>query len=140
MADYRLLAAILLSIFIVQFVKVAIFMIKYKKRFHVNDIFVTGGMPSSHSALVCSLATGIYFMSGLSVVFVISLVLALIVLRDAYGVRRTVGNEGMIINKIIEKTRLKIPEMHYSQGHKPSEVLVGSAIGIVISYVIFALL
>jgi len=59
------------------------------------------------------------------------LVIALIVLRDALGVRRTAGEEGKMINKLLKKVHLKLPKLHYSLGHTPLQVVVGVGIGIV---------
>ena len=97
-----------------------------------HDLVVTGGMPSSHSAFVVALATSIYLQEGLSTSFVISLVLALIVLRDAFGVRRTVGMEGKQIERLLKLHKLK-SKFHYSLGHTPLEVAVGAGLGLIVS-------
>src|SRR3989344_3659530 len=97
-----------------------------------HDLVVTGGMPSSHSAFVVALATSIYLQEGLSTSFVISLVLALIVLRDAFGVRRTVGMEGKQIERLLKLHKLK-SKFHYSLCHTPLEVAVGAGLGIIVS-------
>ena len=97
-----------------------------------RDLVVTGGMPSSHSAFVVSLATSIYLEEGLTTTFAISLVLAMIVLRDAFGVRRTAGEEGSVINLIIKRLKMKT-ETHFALGHTPLQVLVGALIGLVVS-------
>ena len=99
---------------------------------------VTGGMPSSHSSFVVALATIVYLEEGLSTAFVISLVLALIVLRDAFGVRRTVGMEGKQIEKLLKLHKLK-SKFHYSLGHTPLEVAVGALIGLGVSLLVFFL-
>ncbi len=97
-----------------------------------RDLVVTGGMPSSHSAFVVSLASSIYLEEGLTTTFAISLVLAMIVLRDAFGVRRTAGEEGSVINLIIKRLKMKT-ETHFAMGHTPLQVLVGAFIGLVVS-------
>ncbi len=110
-----------------QLLKLIIYWFRHKSlRWH--DLVVTGGMPSSHSAFVVSLATIIYLVEGTSTAFAISLVLALIVLRDAFGVRRTVGDEGLIINEIMSKLKFK-KKTHFAMGHTPAQVIVGSLIG-----------
>ncbi|MCL2184239.1 MAG: divergent PAP2 family protein [Treponema sp.] len=104
----------------------------------------TGGMPSSHSAVVCALATATGIYEGVSsTYFVIALILALVVLRDSVGVRRASGlqakalnNLGRQIAKITEQEFHSVKEI---QGHTPLEVLVGSCLGIVIAVVIFLL-
>ena len=95
-------------------------------------------MPSSHSAFVVSLATIIFIEEGASTTFAVSLVLAFIVLRDAFGVRRTVGDEGLILNKIVKKIKLKT-ETHFSMGHTPKQVLVGALIGLLVAVGVYLL-
>ena len=125
----KVFLAILLGGVLSQGLKILLIIFKHKLSFHPKDLVVTGGMPSSHSALVTSLVVILYLEEGFTSLFFLSLVLALIVLRDAYGVRRTAGEEGHIINTIIEKTKLKIKELHYSLGHTPKQVMVGIIIG-----------
>ena len=79
-----------------QFLKTAIYLI-YGKIHTFPDLletmfWKTGGMPSSHSALVTSLCTSIAFKHGLgSDFFVFSLAFFLVTIRDAFGVRRSSG-------------------------------------------------
>ena len=127
--------AVLLAGFGAQLLKLMIFFFKHKS-LSWHDLVVTGGMPSSHSAFVASLATIVYLEEGVSTAFVISLVLALIVLRDAFGVRRTVGMEGKQIEKLLKLHKLK-SKFHYSLGHTPLEVVVGVVIGLGISFLVF---
>lgn len=101
-----------------------------------RDLVVTGGMPSSHSAFVVSLASSIYLEEGLTTTFAIGLVLAMIVLRDAFGVRRTAGEEGSVINLIIKRLKMKT-ETHFAMGHTPLQVLVGAFIGLVVSFGVY---
>ena len=88
----KIILAVLLAGFGAQVIKLIIYWFKHK-RLSVHDLFLTGGMPSSHAAFVTSLAASIYLQEGNSTAFAIALILAFIVLRDAYGVRRTVGEE-----------------------------------------------
>jgi len=132
----KIALAVLAAGFGAQLVKLLIIFFRHKS-LSWHDLVVTGGMPSSHSAFVVSLATIIYLAEGVSTTFVISLVLALIVLRDAFGVRRTVGIEGKQIEKLLKLNKLK-SKFHYSMGHTPLEVLVGAALGFLISLAVFA--
>ncbi len=127
----------LLAGFGAQLLKLIIFFFKHKS-LSWHDLVVTGGMPSSHSSFVVALATIVYLEEGLSTAFVISLVLALIVLRDAFGVRRTVGMEGKQIEKLLKLHKLK-SKFHYSLGHTPLEVAVGALIGLGVSLLVFFL-
>ena len=97
----KILIAIIAAGFGTQLIKMIIYYFQHK-RLSLNDIFVTGGMPSSHSAFVVSLTTAIYLQEGASTAFAISLVLALIIIRDAFGVRRTVGKEGQALQKLFK--------------------------------------
>jgi acid phosphatase family membrane protein YuiD len=119
-----------------QVIKTIIYIVKYHQDLHWKDLFVTGGMPSTHSAAVCALAVATGIVNGVGDLLVITLILAIIVIRDAMGVRRTVGEEGKVINKIIKASKLKIPEFHYSLGHKPIEVIVGAIIGIITAIIV----
>ncbi len=105
-----------------------------------SDLAVTGGMPSSHTALVCGLTLILYLQSGFSAGFFIAFVLAVIVIRDALGVRRTAGEEGQALNTLIKRSKLRIPELHYARGHTPSQVVVGALIGLASAGIVHALL
>ena len=123
--------AVLLSGFGAQAVKLINYLFKHKS-LSWHDLVVTGGMPSSHSAFVVSLTTIIYLNERVSTAFVISLVFAMVVIRDAFGVRRSVGQEGLIINQILKKIKLKT-KTHFAMGHTPAQVLVGALIGFVVA-------
>lgn len=107
-----------------------------EKRFNFKRILGAGGMPSSHSAVVCSLATLIGKYEGLdTAIFGISVMFAFVVMYDASGVRRAAGKQAKLLNKIIETPGLKIGEVQERLvevlGHTPVEVFVGAAIGII---------
>jgi len=131
----KIALAVLVGGFGAQLLKLIIYFFRHKS-LSWHDLVVTGGMPSSHSAFVVSLASIVYLEESLSTAFIISLVLALIVLRDAFGVRRTVGMEGKQIEKLLKLHKLK-SKFHYSMGHTPLEVVVGAAIGLVSSLLVF---
>ena len=133
----EVILAVLLAGLGAQIVKLISIFVK-EKELEWDDIFLTGGMPSTHSAFVISLATILYLTEGVSSAFVISLVLAVIVLRDASGVRRTVGEEGMVITQMMKKLKMK-KETHFSMGHTPLQVLVGSAIGFIVAFGVYCL-
>ena len=101
-----------------------------------HDLIVTGGMPSSHSAFVVALACIIYLQEGTTSAFAISLVLALIVIRDAFGVRRSVGMEGKAIEKLFRMHKIR-SRFHYSLGHTPAQVGVGALVGLVIALLVY---
>ncbi|MDR2521391.1 MAG: divergent PAP2 family protein [Spirochaetaceae bacterium] len=98
----------------------------------------TGGMPSSHAALVAALSAQTAISEGVnSNLFVVTLFLALIVMRDAMGVRRSTGIQAKTLNtlggKFAEKTGGEYHPVKEVQGHTPLEVVVGSFLGIIIA-------
>lgn len=99
---------------------------------HLAD---TGGMPSSHSALICAVATGVGIEQGFdSAYFAISVVVAMIVTYDAAGVRRQAGQHAYVINQIIVELLRGHPiqETHLKEvlGHSRTEVAAGIFFGI----------
>ena len=73
-----------------------------KKKLVMERMIGAGGMPSSHTALVCSLTIAMARKTGVSSAeFALSLALACIVMYDAMGVRRAAGEQAKVINKMI---------------------------------------
>jgi acid phosphatase family membrane protein YuiD len=98
----------------------------------------TGGMPSSHAAVVCSLCTSVAFVEGLgSNLFIFSICFALVVLRDAMGVRRSAGLMAKALNdmgtRVSEKTGVEYRSVKEIQGHTPQEVAFGCLLGIAVA-------
>lgn len=94
----------------------------------------TGGMPSSHSAVVASIATSIGFRSGIdSDVFVLALGFFFVTIRDAVGVRRSSGMQAKKLNelgaRLGEQGLVEFKRIKEVQGHTPMEVLVGCILG-----------
>lgn len=110
-------------------------------RFNFRWLFDTGGMPSSHSASVSALATvaGLYY-GFLSIPFLITVIFTVITMFDAAGVRRSVGRQAGILNKMLEDLyeRGQVPETHVKEllGHTPVEVFAGAFLGVVVSLVV----
>jgi len=119
--------------------KIVLNHIKDRKGFSIPDLVVTGGMPSTHSALVCSLFVSLLFDQGLTGLSAIAMVLFVIVVTDSMGVRRTAGEEAKAVNKIIKLGKLKIHTIDYALGHRPIEVLAGVIIGVVVSLIIWVI-
>jgi acid phosphatase family membrane protein YuiD len=113
-----------------------------EKRFDWWFIFRSGGMPSSHTALVCALATVVAMMQGFnSIVFAIAVILAMVVMYDAAGVRQTVGRQSRILNRIVKELREKRPRDEVERdlrefiGHTQFQVLAGAVLGIFLAWV-----
>lgn len=103
----------------------------------------SGGMPSSHAATVCALATSVARWNGLgSTYFALSFVLAIIVLYDASGVRLETGKQAITINNIVDFlesiTHIDLPneELKELVGHTPLQVFIGSLLGIGVGFLI----
>lgn len=141
-----------------QIIKTIIHLIETKK-FDPERIFGAGGMPSSHSATVCALTVTASKVCGVnSPEFALSMVLALIVMYDACGVRRAAGLHAREINrlrKIVDKLDDEIVERLDEEidieideeekkptndlkeflGHTPFQVLCGALLGIIIGMI-----
>lgn len=125
---------------VAQVLKTLIHML-FTKKFIAERLIGSGGMPSSHSATVCALATAacIQFGAG-SFEFAVSLILALIVMYDAIGVRRETGIQAKLLNEIIsifvemgEKNLSPDEKLKEFVGHTPLQVLAGAILGILIA-------
>lgn len=106
------------------------------KQFNFKRIMGAGGMPSSHSAVVTSLATLIGKEVGLnSPLFAVALIFAFVVMYDACGVRRAAGKQAKVLNEIVNTpglTNLEVQEkLQEALGHTPVQVFVGAIIGVV---------
>ena len=100
----------------------------------------TGGMPSAHAAMVIALATAVAITNGFgSIAFAISVILALIVIYDASAVQQSVGQQSVVLNRIILELKRREPLVKIEaglrelMGHTQFEVIVGAALGIAIA-------
>lgn len=131
------------SLLIAQVIKFFIASIVNKKADHFV-LFSTGGMPSSHSALVTSLTTSIgLFFQPIGVEFAISLVLALIVVHDSFNIRYEASKHARELNQIklrlnlIENIDVEEKKLKEALGHRPREVAAGIILGIFIAFLGF---
>jgi acid phosphatase family membrane protein YuiD len=132
--NYKFLIIPAVVWFIAQALKIIITLIT-EKRLDISLITSMGGMPSSHSATVCALATTLGKVEGFdSPIFALSLFLAFIVMYDAAGVRRTVGDQSVVINRIIDELFKDNPEFEKRLkefiGHSRLQIIIGAALGI----------
>jgi acid phosphatase family membrane protein YuiD len=100
-----------------------------------------GGMPSSHAALVWSLATATGIQEGFSsAVFAVTVVLALVVSYDAAGIRRAAGQHANVINRMIDELAhghpLREEQLKEILGHSPVEVLAGALFGVFVGWAV----
>lgn len=120
-----------------QILKVIIYYVRNRKLdFHY--LISSGGMPSSHSSVVCSCAVSVGLLDGWSSVsFGITVVLAFIVMYDAANVRKAAGEQAKILNYIMEHRKEMRPEFLSKElkellGHTPLQVFAGALLGVLI--------
>ena len=110
------------------------------KKFNFKRIMGAGGMPSSHTAIVVSLATLIGKDVGVDTpLFALALIMSCVVMYDAAGVRRAAGKQATLLNKIVQTpglTGLQVQEKLVEVlGHTPLQVIVGAILGIVVGLI-----
>ena len=135
--NYLLISAIVAWL-LAQIIKVFTGMYKNRKFTLAAFLFANGGMPSSHTAAVCSLATASVIKFGLSSFeCAISCVFAIVVMIDASGVRYETGEQAKILNKITKELFSGRPDevntaLKEFVGHTPFQVLMGAILGILV--------
>ena len=110
------------------------------KQFNFKRILGAGGMPSSHSAVVTSLATMIGVSQGFdSQMFALATIFAFVVMYDAAGIRRAAGKQAHILNMIVNTPGLSGVEvtekLQEVLGHTPTQVIVGAIIGVIVGLI-----
>ncbi|WP_100013217.1 divergent PAP2 family protein [Lentibacillus sediminis] len=141
--------AALTAIVFAQVVKIPIKML-IAREFSPSLAFSTGGMPSSHSAAVTALTTGIGISEGVtSNIFALAFVFSIITMFDATGVRRQAGEQAAVLNMLIKDFQSffdeakdwnnkeeyqKRRELKELLGHQPIEVFFGGLTGVGIAF------
>jgi uncharacterized protein len=138
--ENRILVASFIAWAIAQLTKTVYELIRFRE-LRLSRLVSAGGMPSSHSALVMGLATATGRIAGFeSAAFAISLVLAVIVMYDAAGVRRAVSVQARILNQMIDEAFQGKPfaekRLRELIGHTPTQVIVGGLLGIGVALVV----
>lgn len=130
------------SWFIAQILKSCIMLLRNRprtaKEILIHIFWSTGGMPSSHSAVVAALATSAAFVEGVdSSLFFVTVFYAILTFRDALGVRRAAGAQARVINQLIRdlsrQHTLRSKPVKEIHGHTISEVFVGALLGFFIA-------
>ena len=130
------------SLLTAQFIKAIVNLFRYRshsfREVLTTFFWKTGGMPSSHSALAVSLVTAIGFVDGPDTsIFILALFLALIVIRDAMGVRRSSGIQARTLNllgkELTNRFGVAFHPVKEVQGHSPAQVAVGGLLGFFIA-------
>ena len=134
--DNAVLAWGLAACGLAQFSKL-LFELIFKQRWRPSVLIETGGMPSSHSALVTGTAAGIGLQLGFNdPVFALASTIAFIVMYDASGIRRSAGLTAAKVNQILKDNSNELSSettLKESLGHTKIEVLVGSILGPIVA-------
>ena len=130
----RFLIAPLVAWTIAQTAKVIIYSVR-EHRLNLRVLAVTGGMPSSHSAIVMGMTTAVGKYAGVnSAAFAIALIFSFVVMYDAAGLRRAAGRQAAILNRLVEDLvnmrGVQEAKLRELLGHTPVEVLVGAVLGV----------
>jgi len=112
-----------------------------QKRLNLRVLAETGGMPSSHSAIVMGLTTAIGKYAGVtSAPFAIALIFTFVVMYDAAGLRRAAGRQAEVLNRLVEDLvhmrGVQEQRLRELLGHTPLEVIVGALIGLVVGLIL----
>lgn len=140
--NYVLVTAMIAAV-TAQIIKVILNLIIFG-RFIPERVWGAGGMPSSHSATVCAMVVSAGRYAGVhSTLFAIAVVVAVIVMYDAMGVRYETGEQAKIINRLLTEwldqssenlPLLRDKKLKEMVGHTPIEVLSGAALGILLGF------
>ena len=112
-----------------------------QRRLNLRVLAETGGMPSSHAAIVMGLTTAIGKYAGVSsAAFAIALIFSFVVMYDAAGLRRAAGRQAAILNRLVEDLvhmrGMQEQRLRELLGHTPFEVVVGAVLGIVVGLIL----
>ena len=140
LSNYPLMSAVL-AWFVAQVIKTAIDAY-FNKGINWERMTGSGGMPSSHSSTVVSLAIATGVSYGVdSTLFAIALIFAIVVMYDATGVRRETGKQAVILNRLLLDNPFSWTGKEFEKklkeyvGHSPFQVLMGAILGILIAVI-----
>lgn len=129
-----------LAWFVAQVLKV-IFVFIWNRKLDFKRLIGSGGMPSSHSSFVISLASAVGLTEGFSsTMFALSFAFAMVVMYDAAGVRRAAGQQARLLNRMVAewgKGDFSLAEKKLKEllGHTPIEVCAGALLGLIIAVI-----
>lgn len=122
-----------LAWFIAQLTKYVLVTIKNKKLDHVNRLYLSGGMPSAHSATTVAMLTTIAIIDGIETpLFAVASLMTSIVIYDAIMVRRSSGEQGVALLKFMKEQKSHVDAPFVALGHNWLEALAGSFLGLII--------
>lgn len=113
------------------------YLLSHRARKDWRDLFRSGNMPSGHTTVVMSLVTVVLLHEGFSELFAVVAVFAMLTMYDALVARRSIGEQGTALIRLIEKSPFaKDPMPRVALGHKPLEVAAGAGLGILIGILV----
>ncbi|MGH7218219.1 MAG: divergent PAP2 family protein [Candidatus Microsaccharimonas sp.] len=129
------IVAVLAGFVISQLIKAVIAVMQHQHRGIRANMFVSGGMPSSHSTTIMAVWTTVLLVDGVgSGLFGLASAVALVVLYDAVKVRRSSGEQGVALIALIKEQKSTIGLPRVAMGHTPAEVIVGAILGVVVGF------
>lgn len=138
---YKIIILWTLSGLLAQVIK---FIVAYFKnrRVDLRRLIEPGGMPSSHCSAVATLSTTVGLVFGFdSTLFAVTVFFGFVIIYEATGLRRVVGEQAEALNKLIDavykKEKLPNQRLHVLLGHTPLEVLLGIIMGILFALAFF---
>jgi acid phosphatase family membrane protein YuiD len=112
-----------------------------QRRLNLRVLAETGGMPSSHAAIVMGLTAAVGKYAGVSsAAFAIALIFSFVVMYDAAGLRRAAGRQAVILNRLVEDLvhmrGMQEQRLRELLGHTPFEVVVGAVLGVAVGLIL----
>jgi len=102
-----------------------------------RQLYLSGHMPSAHSATVVAVLVVIGYLDGVqSGLFGLALVFSSVVIYDAMMVRRSSGEQGVALTALLIEKKSKVPLPRVAMGHTPLEVAVGMLLGVLVGVVV----
>ena len=118
---------------VAQFTKYVIASVKHGKLASYRQLYLSGRMPSAHSATTVALLVVVAALDGVySAVFGVAFLFTCVVLYDAMMVRRSSGEQGVALTALMKEQKSKVPYPRVAMGHTPLEVAVGSLLGLAV--------
>jgi len=132
------LIAIIVTWPIAQGAKYIALSLKHRRFNHIRQLYLSGNMPSAHSATVMALTVVVALRDGIdSGIFAVAALFAAIVMYDAMMVRRSSGEQGLAIQALIKERKSIVALPRAAKGHTPAEVVGGAVLGAVVGLVVF---
>lgn len=132
------LIAIVVAWIVAQGGKLLIASIRQRGKMDLRQLYLSGDMPSAHTAAVVALVTVIGLAQGTkSSAFAIAALFAAIVMYDAVMVRRSTGEQGVAIESLIRERKSDVKVPRAAKGHEPLEVVAGACVGLLVGVLIY---